>query len=98
VDSLPTSANKEDHVSLGMTAALKLRQVTENVRTVLAIELLAAAQALEFRRPLRSSDTLEAVLGALRKTVSFIDRDRNLSVYIAAAARLIADRALPLPV
>ncbi len=98
VDSLPTSANKEDHVSLGMTAALKLRQVTENVRTVLAIELLAAAQALEFRRPLRSSEALEAVLGTLRETVSFMDRDRNLSIDIAAAARLIADRALPLPV
>ena len=54
VDNLPTSGGKEDHVSMGMTAALKLRTIVENAENVLAIELLAAAEGLEYRRPLES--------------------------------------------
>jgi histidine ammonia-lyase len=65
VDSIPTSADKEDHVSMGMWAALKCRRVAANVRQVLAIELLAAAQGIDLLRPLRSSPRLEAsILGA----------------------------------
>ena len=76
VDSIPTSANQEDHVSMGVTAARKTNVVAENVCHILAIELLCAAQALEFRRPLRTSEMLEAVHTKLREKVSPYDQDR----------------------
>jgi len=97
VDSLPTSANKEDHVSLGMNAALKLRQVVENVRTVLAIELLVACQALDFRRPLRTSPPLESLHAQVRRLVSFMDVDRNISEDLATLAAAIRQRTIALP-
>src|SRR6185437_8541573 len=59
VDNVPTSGDKEDHVSMGMTAALKLRQIVWNAEQVLAIELLAAAEGLDYRAPLRSSQPIE---------------------------------------
>lgn len=96
VDSLPTSANKEDHVSMGMTAALKLRQIVENVRHVLAIELLVACQAVDFHRPARTSPALEAVHAAVRHHVPFMEKDRHVGADIAAVAGLIRDRKLPL--
>jgi len=88
VDSLPTSANKEDHVSMGMTAALKLRQIVANVRTVLAIELLLGCQGLEFRRPLRTSAILEKVHTLVRREISFMARDRDISEDIQAMTSL----------
>jgi len=90
VDSIPTSAGKEDHVSMGVTAAHKAMAVVANTRRVLAVELLAAAEALEHRRPLRSSDALEAAHGALRRHVAAREADRVVGPDIEAAARLLA--------
>jgi len=97
VDTLPTSANKEDHVSMGMTAALKLRQVVENVRTVLAVELLVACQAIDFRRPLQSSAALETVYGLIRRQVPFMETDRNISRDMAIVHDLLRDRLIKTP-
>ncbi len=91
VDSIPTSAGFEDHVSMGVTAALKARECLRNVETVVAIELLAAAQAIEFRRPLRSSAALEAAHAALRARVPPLGEDRALAPDIEAARALIRE-------
>lgn len=77
--TIPTDGGKEDHVSMGMTGALKLRQIVENVERIVAIELMCAAQALEFRRPLKSSAKLEAVHDAIRKVVPRLEQDRVLA-------------------
>ncbi len=77
VDSIPTSADKEDHVSMGMGAALKLRPVVANVRRVLAIELVAAAQGIDLLRPLRSSDRLEEAHRLIRKRIAFRQEDHR---------------------
>ncbi len=76
VDSIPTSADKEDHVSMGTHAARKARQILNNVRNVLAMELLCASQAVELLRPLKSSPALEAVHSAIREEVPPIGDDR----------------------
>jgi histidine ammonia-lyase len=89
VDSIPTSAGKEDHVSMGATAAHKAAQVVANTRRVLAVELVAAAEALEFRRPLQSSPALEAVHALLRGRVPARERDRVVGPDIEAAAALV---------
>ncbi|MGH9942120.1 MAG: histidine ammonia-lyase [Pyrinomonadaceae bacterium] len=78
-DNLPTSANKEDHVSMGMTAALKLRQIVENVEAVLAIELLAAAEGLEYRRPLKPGAGVRRAYERVRALAPRLTRDRALS-------------------
>ncbi len=78
VDSIPSSNNQEDHVSMGANAATKCKRVVDNIEKVLAIELLTAAQALEFRRPLKTSPVLEEIVSAFRKEVSFNDADRIL--------------------
>lgn len=75
-DSIPTSLGQEDHVSMGSIGGRKALQVVGNVEKILAIELLSAAQALDFQRPLRSSSVLEAVYGEIRKVVSFAEEDR----------------------
>ena len=74
-DSIPSSQGQEDHVSMGANAATKLVRVVENTERVLAIELFNAAQALEFRRPLRSSWAIEKIFASYRKVVPFIDDD-----------------------
>jgi histidine ammonia-lyase len=84
--SIPTDGGKEDHVSMGMTGAIKLRQIVEHVERVLAIELMCAAQALEFRRPLKSSRRIEAAHDAVRKVVPRLERDRVLAPDISAMA------------
>ena len=94
VDSIPTSANKEDHVSMGATAARKAARVVANTRRILAIEALAACQALEFLKPLVTSPPLQAAYRALRRVVPPLDRDRVLSPDIEAAARLVAGGGL----
>lgn len=76
VDSVPTSTDKEDHVSMGVTAGRKLHEVISNAKTVLAIELLCNTQALDFQRPLKSSPALEAVHTLIRRYVETIDHDR----------------------
>lgn len=78
VDSIPSSNNQEDHVSMGANAAVKCLRVIENTEKVLAIELLTAAQALDFRRPERSSDFIEDVISRFRDVVSFNNADRVL--------------------
>ena len=89
VDSIPSSAGREDHVSMGMTSALKARQVAENVRHCLAIELLCAAQALEFRQPTRAGRGAQAAYQAIRARVPSMETDRELHKDIAAVAALI---------
>jgi histidine ammonia-lyase len=76
VDSIPSSANREDHVSMGMTAANKAALVVENVRRVLGIELLCACQAVDLRTPLRPNAVLSAVHDAVRQVIPFAPRDR----------------------
>jgi len=90
VDSLPTSANQEDHVSMSTFAARRLAEMVENSRGIVAIELLAACQALEFRRPLRSSDVLETIHSAVRSRVGPWDKDRHFAPDIDAAKDLVA--------
>ena len=90
VDSVPTSGGKEDHVSMGMTAALKLRQVVENAEMVLGIELMTAAQALEFRLPLKAAVRVEAARARVREFVAPLREDRVLAgdiMKLAAAIR-----------
>jgi histidine ammonia-lyase len=91
--SIPTDGGKEDHVSMGMNGALKLRQIVENVERVVAIELMCAAQAVEFRRPLRSSPPLEAVHDAVRAIVPRLEQDRVLAGDIAALAAAVRQGA-----
>ena len=91
VTNLPTSANKEDHVSMGMTSALKFAHVVKNVETILAIELLCAAQGLEFLRPLRSSPQLERAVARVRERVPFIEKDSVLSNYIESLTPLVRE-------
>jgi len=93
VDSIPTSANKEDHVSMGVTAAWKAARTVANTRRVLAIELLCAGQALEFHRPLRTSAPLEAVHRRLRSRVGTYDDGRPLGPDIEALAELVGSGA-----
>jgi len=78
VDSISSSNNQEDHVSMGANAATKCKRLMDNVEKVLAIELLTAVQALEFRRPLKSSPQIEVIVTAFRKEISFNDADRIL--------------------
>jgi histidine ammonia-lyase len=91
VDSIPTSANKEDHVSMGMTAALKLRAVVDNVETVLASELLAASQGLEFRKPLKPGEGCMKAYALVREAVPPLDRDREIAPDVQTLERLIRD-------
>jgi histidine ammonia-lyase len=89
VDSIVSSNGQEDHVSMGANAATKCLRVLENVEKVLAIELLSAAQAIEFRRPLKTSEPLEEIISAFRKTVRFNDADRVLADDIQNAISFI---------
>jgi histidine ammonia-lyase len=90
VDSLPTSANQEDHVSMATFAARRLHAMAENTRGIVAIELLAAAQGIDFRRPLKTSAALESAHALLRKKVAFYDHDRHFAPDIEAAKAVIA--------
>ncbi len=84
--SIPTDGGKEDHVSMGMTGALKLRQIVEHVERIVAIELMCAAQGLEFRKPLRPSREVEGAYEAVRSVVPRLERDRVLAADIEAMA------------
>ena len=89
IDSIPSSNNQEDHVSMGANAATKCKRVVDNVEKVLAIELLTAVQALEFRRPLKTSASLEKIVTAFRKEVSFNESDRILHEDMMKAVEFI---------
>ncbi len=93
IDSIPTSGTQEDHVSMGWLSGLKLRRLLEHVLTVVAIEALVAAQALDLRKPDPAAGT-GAALEAVRARVPFLDRDRDLSVDIAAAEVVLGSGAL----
>ncbi|MFW5772572.1 MAG: HAL/PAL/TAL family ammonia-lyase, partial [Phototrophicaceae bacterium] len=101
VDSIPTSANVEDHVSMGVTAALKLRQVATNVEHILAIELMAAAQGIDFRR--KTMDTARLGQGTqpayalIRREVPFIEADEPLKAYLDAMSTLVKSGAFCSP-
>jgi histidine ammonia-lyase len=90
VDSIPTSANKEDHVSMGAVAARKAAQVVANTRRILAVEAIAACQALEFHRPLSTSPALGAAYDRVRSRVAPLDRDRMQAPEIEAVAGLVS--------
>jgi histidine ammonia-lyase len=94
VDSIPTGANKEDHVSMGTAAACKARRVLENVETVLGIEAMCAAQALEFLKPLRPGRGVERGYRLVRERIAPLERDRVLSDDIGAAAALVRSGSL----
>ncbi|WP_460503375.1 aromatic amino acid lyase, partial [Hymenobacter agri] len=88
-DSIVSSNGQEDHVSMGANAATKSRRVLDNVEQLLGIELLTACQSLEFRRPGRSSEALEAVFAAFRKEVEFVGHDRVLYPDLHKAAAFV---------
>jgi len=93
-DSIPTSLGQEDHVSMGSIGGRKLLRVIENLEKILAIELLCAAQAFDFRKPLRSSKVLDSIHEAVRERVSFATEDRIFSRDIEEALQLIRERRL----
>ena len=90
VDSITTSGNKEDYVSMGMTAANKLRRVVANTRNTLAIEAMAAAQAIDFLAPLKTSKPLQQAHSAIRSVCATMERDRVMYKDFARIAELIA--------
>ncbi|QBL10122.1 histidine ammonia-lyase [Rheinheimera sp. D18] len=94
VDSLPTSANQEDHVSMATFAARRLADMAENTTGVLAVEYLAAAQGLDFRAPLKSTVAIEQAKGWLREQVSFYGQDRYFAPDIEKSAELLRQRQL----
>jgi histidine ammonia-lyase len=87
--NIPTDGGKEDHVSMGMTGALKLRQIVENAERILAIELMCAAQALEYRRPLQPSREIGRAHAKVRAVVPRLEKDRVLAADIDALAAAI---------
>ena len=91
VDNLPTSGGKEDHVSMGMTSALKLRGIVENAEHLFAIELLSAAEGLEFRHPLKAGVGVEQAYERVRKLSAAVEADRSLSSDIARVAAAIRE-------
>lgn len=89
VDSIVSSNGQEDHVSMGANAATKCLRIIDNVETILAIELMNASQAMEFRRPLKTSPLLESLLETFRKVVPFVEEDRVLAKDIHAAITFV---------
>jgi histidine ammonia-lyase len=90
VDSITTSGNKEDYVSMGMTAAIKLKRIVENTRNVLAIEAMAVAQAIDFLAPLKTSKRGQAAHAAIRSVCPTMEKDRVMYKDFARIAELIA--------
>jgi len=89
VDSIPSSNEQEDHVSMGANGATRLLRVAENLERIIAIELFTAVQALEFRRPLRSSEFLEKIVGSYREKVPFLKNDQVMYGEIAKSVDFI---------
>jgi len=97
VDTIPSSANVEDHVSMGVTSVLKMRQIAENLELILALELFAAAQGVDFRRKIIG---LEKKLGRgtkniykqIRRKVPFIEKDTYMKNYIESVREIIAEQ------
>ena len=93
-DSIPSSAGQEDHVSMGMTAARHARDIVANAEIVVALEVLAAAQAQELRAPLKPAKGTAAALAAVREEVSFLPADRELKPDVDEAVELIQSGTL----
>jgi histidine ammonia-lyase len=89
VDSIPTSANKEDHVSMGMAAALKARRIFDNASFVVAIEMLCAAQGLDFRKPLKAGAGAEAAYDLIRSRIEHLADDRILHYDINTVREMV---------
>jgi len=94
VDSIPTSANQEDHVSMAPAAGKRLWEMAENVRGIVAIEWLAACQGLDYRKGLLTTELLETARRALRERVAYYDKDRFFAPDIEAAIELLSKRTL----
>lgn len=99
VDTIPSSANTEDHVSMGVTSVLKLRQVAENLEIILALELFSAAQGVDFRRrkigaDKHLGDKTEPVYNLIRERVPFIERDVYMKPFIDAVCEIVAERKI----
>ena len=90
-DSIPTSLGQEDHVSMGSISGRKLKRVLDNLEYILAIELLTACQAIEFRRPLKSSELLEFAHDHVREFVSFAEEDRIFADDVEQIKKIISD-------
>lgn len=97
-DSIPSSQGQEDHVSMGSNAATKLVRVVDNVETVLAIELFNAAQALDFRKPEKTSPLLEKILNDYRKEVPFIDKDTYMHPLIMQSVDFLRNEPCPVSI
>jgi histidine ammonia-lyase len=93
-DSTPTSANQEDHVSMAAHAARRLRKINQNLSVILGVELVCAAQGVEFRAPLVTSPRLQAVMARIRADIAPLGQDRYMAPDLAAAAALVASGAL----
>jgi len=95
VDTIPSSANVEDHVSMGLTAALKLRDVAMNLELILSLELLCAAQGIDFRKKKTASSTLgrgtESIYSAIRSRIPFIEKDEFMKPHLDSAAVVVRD-------
>jgi histidine ammonia-lyase len=98
VDTIPTSANKEDHVSMGVTAALKFEQIVRNAASVLAIETLCAAQAIDLLEPLSTSVPLQKAHEIIRTRAARLEKDRVLSTDIDSITSLITDPSFTLEI
>jgi histidine ammonia-lyase len=94
IDSTPTSANQEDHVSMAAHGARRLRRMVKNLNVILGVEAMCAAQGVEFRAPLKTSAPLQAAVRALRTEVRALEDDRYLAPDLAKAAALVAAGAL----
>jgi histidine ammonia-lyase len=92
IDSIDSSNGQEDHVSMGANAATKLYRIIQNCYTIQGIELLNAAQAFEFRRPLKSSETLETLYSNYRKVVTFVKNDTFLQPLIAESVKFVKQK------
>ena len=95
VDSIVSSNGQEDHVSMGANAATKLYEVVENVYQVLSIELFTAAQALEFRRPAKSSTIIEDFMSKYRKIVPFLEEDEQMHPHMVNTKEFLKKVELP---
>ncbi len=93
-DSTPTSANQEDHVSMAAHGARRLARMNKNLSVIIGVELMCAAQGIEFRSPLKTSGKLKDAMAAIRDQVPAIDQDRYMANDIARAAELVADGSL----
>jgi histidine ammonia-lyase len=90
IDSIPTSGSQEDHVSMGWGAARKLWEALTNIRQVLAIEIMCAVQALEYRKPLMPASAIQAVVARVREEVAPLEEDRVIAGDIEAIAWMVA--------